>query len=297
MTGATSPTGRRLILRFLDDGWSIRALVRTRDVAATFLAHPHLHWVEGDLRVPEGWRSALEGSEAVAHVAPISLATPLLRACAEARLSRFVCLSSTRRFSRSPDAVAEAVIAGEAAVEQSGLDYTVLRSTMIYGPAGDRNVERLVEWLRRRRWAPLVAGGAGLVQPVHADDVASAFLAALAHPDGARQRTLTLAGPEPITWRAMVETVGRLLGRPVRWVPLPYPIALAGAAAVDLASGRRWTRRDQVRRLREDKAFSTDETRRALPGWSPRPFERGVAEKLAEMGLLVAPPPRPSNAD
>ena len=64
-------------------------------------------------------------------------------------------------------------IAGEAAFLTSRRCGVMLHPTMIYGAEGEDNVRRLAALLRRLPVVPLPAG-AGLVQPIHQDDVTRA---------------------------------------------------------------------------------------------------------------------------
>jgi nucleoside-diphosphate-sugar epimerase len=276
MTGATGPTGLRLVVRLLDEGRRLKCLVHRREAARFLPESDRLEQVQGDLREKGDWMQALVRAEAVLHLAHVGFAPAVIEACRLRGVERFICLSSTRRFTRFPEETARRVIEGEAAVERSELSFTILRPTMIYGSHRDHNLARIAEWLRRRPWMPLVRGGRNLVQPIHSADVVEAIVAALGRPNETRRRALNLAGPEAMTWRAMVEAVGASIGVRVRWIPLPYPVALAVAALAELKKGGA-VNRATIRRLLEDKAFDIAEAQEALGGWTPRPLAEGLA--------------------
>lgn len=281
LTGATGHTGCRVARRLLEDGWALRCLVRTPGHARHLPESAHLEIVAGDLSETAPWAGRLTGCDAFLNLAHIGFAEQVIEVCRAGGVRRAIALSSTRRFTRFPDPTARRVIEGETAFEHSGLDYTILRPTMIFGGERDNNLQRVAGWLRRWRFMPRVSGGRFLVQPIYVWDLVAAVAAALDRPDQTRCRALTLAGPEPMAWRAMIGEFSAAMGRPVIWVPVPYWAAMAGAAIVAGLMKRPPVTRATVRRLLEDKAFPVDEAREALGGWSPRPFGEALAEKLA----------------
>ena len=122
--------------------------------------------------------------------------------------------------------------------------WTLFLPTLIYGTGQDRNVSLIARFIRRFGWFPLVGGGSGLRQPVHADDLAAACLAALDNPR-AHGGIYALAGGETLSYRVMVERVFQGLGQTPRLLPVPLWLLRAAIRA-----GRdRWsTSRQSVRR-------------------------------------------------
>ena len=281
LTGSTGHTGSRLTRRLLQDGWAMRCLVHTPGHQERLPQSERIEIIQGDLNQPGTWVDRVRGATAFIHTAHIGFAREVIGVCAEAGLKRIIALSSTRRFTRFPEASARRVIEGEAALTDSGLDYTILRLTMIYGGRRDNNLERVVRWLRRRRWFPLVGGGRHLVQPIFVWDLVEAVAQTLARPESTLRQALTLAGPQAITQRRMIEEMAEQMGRRIFWVPAPYWLALAAAGLLECILPNPPATRDQIRRLLEDKAYSIDAARQALGGWEPRPFEEGLRLKLA----------------
>lgn len=289
MTGATGHTGSRLARRLLERGWSLRCLNHNPDHARYLPRSPRLELIRGDITQPESYARALRGAVACYNIAHIGFAEPLIAACRLAGVERLISMSSTRRFTAFPEASAARVIEGEAALAASDLQWTVIRSAMIYGGDRDNNMEKLVRWLRRVPVMPLLRGGRNRVQPIFVWDLVDALERALDAPEaapGVMRQAVTVAGPEPLDWRQMVETIATGLGRGVFWVPVPYPLLMAAGwgseQVASLRGGRRkpWMARAQVRRLLEDKTFDIGPACAALPGWQPRSFPEGIALKL-----------------
>jgi nucleoside-diphosphate-sugar epimerase len=92
-----------------------------------------------------------------------------------------------------------------------------LRPTLIYGAGSDKSLTPLARRAMRTRAFPRPIGG-GLRQPVHADDIALATLAAIDRP---ADRVLMLGGGERLTAGDMFARVQRSL--PMATLPLPVP--------------------------------------------------------------------------
>lgn len=281
LTGATGHTGSRLARRLLADGWRLRCLLHTAGHASHLPKNPALEIVEGDIERPAAWRSRLAGAHAFFNLAHVGYAPHVIEACEAAGVSRMISLSSTRRFTKFPERTARLVMSGEAAIEASRLEYTVIRSAMIFGGDRDNTLEKIVRWLRRLRLMPMIGGGQNLVQPIFVWDLVEALVAALARPETTACKMLTVAGPAPMTWRYMVETTANVMCRPVWCVTVPLWPSLTVAWLVEKAMRRPLFTRDMVRRQLEDKTFDITEARSALGGWSPRPFAEAIRFKLS----------------
>jgi nucleoside-diphosphate-sugar epimerase len=169
--------------------------------------------------------------------------------------ARYVFLGSTRKFTRWPDAHGGGVLAGEAAFLASGRAGVMLHPTMIYGAAGEDNVQRLSALLHRLPIVPLPGGGRALVQPIHQSDVTRCILAALAIAwDG--PHGLVVAGPSPLSYADFVRAVANAAGLPApRIVAIPAWPMMAAAALTAVLPLVPTVRPAEIRRLLEDKAF------------------------------------------
>jgi hypothetical protein len=191
-------------------------------------------------------------------------------------------------------------LAAEDEIRISDLSWTILRPTMIYGAAGDRNLSRLLVLLARLRGAPvpraaplvvpLPGGGRQLQQPVHVADLAGAVLTAVERPEAARHR-YEVAGPEPLTFAEVLRASAAAVGRPVHLVPVPLAPLIALTRGYERVSRRPRIRVEQWQRLAEDKAFPIDAAARDLD-YAPRPFAEGIRAEAADLGLTPPSPPR-----
>jgi len=281
VTGASGFTGpfvvRALLARFPDA--AIRCLVRDNSRMAA-LRHPRVHAAVGDLRSPASLRAAFAGAETLVNVASLGFdwIDPLFDAVRGSSLKRGVFISTTAILTKLPVRSRATRERGESLVRASGLQWTIVRPTMIYGTPADRNISRLIRFVLRSPIIPIVAPQSRQ-QPVHVEDVANAVTAALASP-AAVSGTYNLAGAVPMTLDEMVRTVVRVAG--LRRLILQVPGAAVRAAVVLLGqvSARPPVTVEQVDRLNEDKAFDYGEAARDF-GYAPRSFEAGVIAELA----------------
>ncbi len=270
VVGASGRSGAALCRSLLADGVPYAPVVRSaaRWAATRLPGAPVIaDLTDGSLR------AALAAAVRVASCAHARHIPAVLAAAAQA--TRFVFLGSTRKFTRWPDAHGNGVLAGEAAFLASGRSGVLLHPTMIYGAAGEDNVQRLAVLLRRLPVVPLPGGGRALVQPIHQSDVTRCLRAAL---DMAWEgpHSMVIAGPEAVSYAAFVRAVAEAarLRRP-RTVPVPAALLHALSPLTALPSLPR-IRADEVRRLLEDKAFPIEAMRRIL-GIDPIPLSAGLA--------------------
>jgi nucleoside-diphosphate-sugar epimerase len=234
----------------------------------------------GDLDEPRTVRAGLAGVDQLVWCASMGFGQvpTLIPLIEDVGVRRAVFLSSTAIFTSLPARSRGVRLAAERAVRASTLDWTLLRPTMIYGSARDRNISRLLCALRRMPVFPIVGDGHGLHQPIHVEDLADAVVAALASPRTSR-RAYNLGGAEPLAFVDLVRQAGRAVGRDVPLVYIPAVMALV-AARLPFSP----VLPEQLRRLAEDRAFDLAPARRDF-GFAPRPFALGVQLEAAALGL------------
>jgi nucleoside-diphosphate-sugar epimerase len=260
--GASGQIGQFLLPRLRARGEQVLAVSRTPHVDGE-----GLQWMRGSLpdAVP-----ALPPASAIVSFGPLLPFARWLAAAAPAGAPRIVATSSMSAHSKATSEVpAEREIArqlqqGEselaAACAALGCAWTVLRPTLIYGAGRDNSLTPLARRAMRTRLFPLPAGR-GLRQPVHAEDIALAAIAAIGRP---ANRVLMLGGGERLAAGEMFARVRRSL--PVATLPLPLPtwlLRLGRHAAPRL--------RGPLARLESDLVADNTE----LEAWldiRPRPF-------------------------
>jgi len=91
-------------------------------------------------------------------------------------------------------------------VEASGLDYTILESSAVYGP-GDNWTETIDLVLRRFPFFfPISGDGRVRLQPLHVSDLARCILACIADEKTSR-KTIVIGGPQHLTYDDLINAI------------------------------------------------------------------------------------------
>jgi uncharacterized protein YbjT (DUF2867 family) len=284
VTGASGFLGSSVVPDLIGRGHEVIALARSSTAAAATAALG-AEVVHGDLDDPAGLDDTFcrSGADALANLASLGFghAPTIVAATEEAGIERAVFVSTTAIFTTVPAASRDVRVAAEDTIEASGLRWTIVRPTMIYGRPGDRNLARLLAFVRRSPVVPLPGGGNRLIQPVHVDDLAE-FIGTALEADSAVGRAYDVAGPEPLTLRQIVEAAGQAVGRRPRLVPFPLGPAIAAVRAYERLAPKPRLKVEQVLRLDEDKAFDIGDAKSL--GYAPRSFAEGIEAEAALLG-------------
>ena len=195
-------------------------------------------------------------------------------------------VSSTSAHSRFPFRSAPR-LTNEALLPGSGLRWTVVRPSMIYGSELDHNMHKLLRFLDRSPVFPLFGSGENLWQPVYYEDLARGLYAALTRP-GTEGETYDLPGKRSLRYVDLVRTAAGALGKKVRIIRVPAEPVRRGLLVSEKLKVPLPIKSEQVLRLREDKAYPYEKAREEL-GYHPRSFEEGIAleaRRLREIGLV-----------
>lgn len=282
VTGATGFTGSRVVPLLLDSGYEVRCFVRETSDRLPLSSLP-IEWAIGDLSAPQTFTSALRGVDALVNIASLGFghAESILRSAKEAGVKRGLFISTTAIFTQLNAGSKSTRLAAEEAIHASGLDYTILRPTMIYGSKRDRNMWRLIRLLRLSPVMPIFGDGESLQQPIFVDDVAQAVLLALQTNDTIG-RSYNIAGKEPLTYNQVIDTVASALGKRVWKLHLPYMPIVRLLQFTERIRIRLPIKAEQVLRLNENKAFSYEEAQRDF-GFSPRSCADGIRSEISNI--------------
>lgn len=282
VTGGTGFTGSRLIPLLLQNGIEVRALTRLTSDRSP-LSTLRVEWATGDLSNPETLTSALRGVDALVNIASLGFghADSILRSAKEAGVKRGIFISTTAIFTQLNAGSKSIRLAAEEAIQASGLDYTILRPTMIYGSKRDRNMWRLIRLLRVTPILPIFGDGESLQQPIFVDDVAQAVLLVLQNKITIG-KSYNIAGKAPLTYNQIIDTVANVLGKRVWKLHLPYMPIVGTLQFTERIKLRLPIKAEQVLRLNEDKAFSYEDAQRDF-GFSPRSFEAGIKTEISNI--------------
>jgi len=267
LTGATGTVGAAVLGRLTGATEPVRCLVR--DPRRLGAARVRVQIALGDLADPSSFRNALRGVDTVVHLAASSrdqqrasleelsaMATlRLVRAAERSGVRRFVFFSALGASLQSPVRLLRAKALARRAVEASELESTVFAPSIVYAPGED-----WLTLLTRFSYLPAIpVSGAGraLFQPIWAEDVADCVVAVLGAAGAERREreesspiageegsastatrlSFELAGPETLSYEAIVRLALRALDRERPLAHLPRPLVRACLGVVERLAG------------------------------------------------------------
>lgn len=175
----------------------------------------------------------------------------------------------------------------ESRIKESGIQYTILRPSLIYGTDRDRNMTKLLKVLSQLPLFPIFGTGDGLMQPVYVQDLADAIVTTILHPELSRNKEYNLCGPTALPYQAILKLAAEALGRRVHFLHIPHGLAIAVASIGERVPGFPISK-EQVLRLLENKNFDISLAKFEL-GYAPREFSTGIRQEVALLrakGLL-----------
>ena len=275
VTGATGFTGSRVVPLLLKSGYEVRSLYRASSDRSV-LSAPEIEWAEGDLSDTLALTTAMNGADALVNVASLGFghAESIVSAAQQAGIQRAIFISTTAIFTQLNAGSKKVRVAAELAIETSGLKYTILRPTMIYGSPRDRNMWRLIRFMRPSPIVPIFGDGKYLQQPIHVDDVAQAVVSCLSN-DQTIGKSYNIAGKYPLTYNAVVDTIAGQLNKRVWKIHIPSKPVVPLLGVFDRLRIPFPIKAEQVLRLNENKDFSYAEAQRDFE-FSPLSFEEGI---------------------
>lgn len=242
ITGGTGFVGKRLIEQALHAGYHIRALTRRAQAS-----RPGVTWVGGALGDAQALADLVAGADAVIHVAGVVNAPDrggfaagniagtqaIVDAARAANVRRFIHVSSLAAREPHLSAYGWSKHGAETVVAASGLDWTMVRPTAVFGP-GDLELREMFV-MAKYRLALLPPPGRLAV--IHVDDLVR-LLRVLVTTDPGRVILEADDGrPGGWTHRDFARAIGTAVGHSVLALDLPRPLMLAAARIDRLVRG------------------------------------------------------------
>ncbi len=273
--GASSPLGSYIVEALVAAGYGVTGVSRRQSARALPAG---VSWEIADLMRPEAV-GILPASSIMVSVLPIWATVDVCKIACARGLSRLVAFSSTSAITKkdAPSAadreLARRLLDGEEALASlpRNVASTVLRPTMIYSDRGDRNVQQIAAQLRKISVFPLLGAGQGLRQPVHAQDLSTAVVAALTT-DKSIGRTYDLGGGEVLTFRELVARTAKANELKVHFVRVPRVVARVGLRALRRRPQFRGITPGALERMSKDLVCDISLAGKDL-NYSPRRFE------------------------
>lgn len=308
ITGADGFVGRVMCERMLAEGWKVRGSVRTLRNAAN-LSGDVVLFQTGHIGSDTGWSRALEGVDAVIHLAArahvmddkvidplreyrlvnVEGTKRLAEASLKARVTAFVYLSSIKvngeqthgapfteenpPLPQDPYGVSKHEAEEMLTRVASGTDMpvTIIRPPLVYGPYVKGNILRMLSWVNMGIPLPL-RGINNRRSLIGVDNLADLIVRCLVSPQ-AKGELFVAADENIVSTPELIRHIAATLDRPARLYSFPLFFLRAGARVFGM--------KDAIDRLSGSLVIDTKKAKKIL-GWSaPFSLDDGL-KKMAQ---------------
>lgn len=290
VTGSTGFVGSHLISRMRQEGIPVRALVRNPEKARK-LAESGVELAQGDISDRASLERAVAGVERVIHLVGIIQEEPgvtfhgvhvegtenILLASKKAGVRHFFYQSALGTRPAAKSEYHKTKWEAEELVRKSGIPYTILRPSLIYGP-GDKFTLRLAEMIKLSPVLPILGPGRSKVQPIYIDDVTVCIVKAVTS-DAFFNEIYEIGGPEQLTYEEVTRAIAEAMGISRPALHIPFPLLKPMARVLETLVARPPVTSDQLIMLQEDNICALRDICDAC-GSSPLPFAAGLKKFL-----------------
>ncbi|HKZ50438.1 MAG TPA: complex I NDUFA9 subunit family protein [Dehalococcoidia bacterium] len=284
ITGGTGFIGRHLATRLKEAGEEVR--VTARGVRRADLP-PGIQFVTSNAATGEGLAEAMAGVDKVVHLVAIIRevgtqrfdtvnrqgAENVAQAAQAAGVKHFVHQSA---LGADPDPTYPYLASkwmGEQAVIRSGLPYTILRPSIIFGP-DDEFINTLAKLVRWNLVVPIPGRGNTGFQPLWVEDLVRCIMAVLKD-DAYTGRTVELGGPEHLTYKEIVGIVKETMGLRRPYVHIPIGVMRPIVFLMERALPRPPVTTRQLDMLAKDNITDLDSVQKSF-GFAPKKLREGI---------------------
>jgi uncharacterized protein YbjT (DUF2867 family) len=223
VTGGTGFIGQALLRNLVEAGYEVRTLIRPSKSSPSLPRGVPVEVAVSSLTDEKGLRGAMVGVDIVYHLASGEWAGPrsslmeidilgtqaVAKAALDAGVQRVFYVSHLGADRASAYPVLKAKAIAEEYLRRSGVDYTIFRSAIVYGPQ-DGFTTRLAGLLSTSPFF-LVPGDAGsLLQPIWVEDLVTCLVWSMDDPR-TRNQTYEIGGPEYLTFQQIIEQISQTL--------------------------------------------------------------------------------------
>jgi NADH dehydrogenase len=291
ITGGTGFVGEEIVKQVRAAGFPVRAIVRELGPAQWLVERYGVELFHGNVLYAPSIEGAMKDANCVIHLVGIiheQRESTFERAHTEATkhvvdetkragVKRYFQMSALGTRANARSRYHQTKWAAEEYVRKSGLAWTIFRPSVIYGPK-DKSVNTLLKVIRRLPFVPVLGPGTTKIQPISAENVARAFVAAI-HNDNSIGKTYDLCGLEQFTWNELYDKLQFLLGSRKPKIHLPLLLARMQAALFERMLSQPPFTRDQLLMLQEDNVGDPQPAMRDFL-LEHEKFEEGVTRYL-----------------
>ena len=255
--GGSGFLGSQLAWQLTKDGHFLRLPTRRRERVKHLLTLPTSEVIEANVHDPTQLEALVAGQDAIISMvgilrggtghpygagfarAHVELPRKIAAVAQAAGVRRVIHVSALKAAADAPSGYLRSKAAGEKVLQEAGLDLTIFRPSVIFGP-GDQFLNVFASLLKALPFLPLACPNARF-QPIWVEDVAACIASSLTQP-GSIGQTYELCGPSRYTLRHLVNYVGKVIGERRPILALTDRLSYLQALAAEFVPGAPMTR-------------------------------------------------------
>ena len=237
VTGAAGFVGREVVRVLCSRGIEVRCLVHSPARARVLLGHEvDLHY--GNVEDPTPLKEAIHDVDVVVHLVAVIRESKsitfqgvnrkgtenVVEAARERKVKHFIHMSAIGAADDLTYPYLYSKWQGEQAVIKSGIPYTVLRPSLLFGE-GDESFNTLAGLVRAFPLVPIAGSGENRFQPIAVDDLAQC-VAAVVGRDDLMGKIIEIGGPEYLAYNDIIDIICGTFG--VKRLKLHIPVLIMG---------------------------------------------------------------------
>lgn len=280
ITGGTGFIGAHLLKKL--KATKIRCLVR-KDITLG----DNVETVKGDLTDVKSLEEATKGVSVVVHLAAVIKSNKkedfekinikgtkkLIEACIKNKVKRFIHISSYDAILNDRYDYAYSKLKSEEILKNSGLDYLILRPTVVYGKNDKESLGGLFNIIKKYSFAPVIGNGEYKLQPVYIDDLIKVILICLKSNNV--NKTYFIAGSEALTFNQIIDQMAKVLSKKVIRIHFPLWLLKILLKPYELLSKHPYLTYKKILAVTENKICDITQIEKEF-NFRPMGFEEGL---------------------